>query len=42
MGLMMLSAATGTEITVESSGKQSAEVMEALAALVTTGFGEED
>jgi phosphocarrier protein len=42
MGLMMLSAATGTEITVEASGKQADEAMEALVALVTSGFGEED
>ncbi len=42
MGLMMLSAATGTEITVEASGKQATEAMEAIAELVTSGFGEED
>jgi phosphocarrier protein len=42
MGLMMLSAATGTEITVEVSGKQAADAMDAIAALVTSGFGEED
>lgn len=42
MGLMMLSAATGTEIIVETSGKQAAEVMEAIAELVASGFGEED
>jgi phosphocarrier protein HPr len=42
MGLMMLSAATGTEITVEASGKQAADVMDAITKLVTGGFGEED
>ncbi|HEX2512744.1 MAG TPA: HPr family phosphocarrier protein [Xanthobacteraceae bacterium] len=42
MGLMMLSAATGTEITVEASGKQAADVMVAIIELVTSGFGEED
>ncbi len=42
MGLMMLSAATGTEITVEARGKQAADAMEALVELVTSGFGEED
>jgi phosphocarrier protein len=42
MGLMMLSAATGTEIAVEASGKQAAEVMDALVELVNGGFGEED
>ena len=39
MGLMMLSAATGTEITVEASGKQAADVMDAITKLVTGGFG---
>jgi phosphocarrier protein HPr len=42
MGLMMLSAATGTEIAIEAKGKQAAEAMEALVELVTSGFGEED
>jgi phosphocarrier protein HPr len=42
MGLMMLSAATGTEITIEAKGKQAADVMDALVELVTGGFGEED
>ncbi len=42
MGLMMLSAATGTEITVEATGKQAADVMDAITELVTGGFGEED
>ncbi|MEA2985328.1 MAG: phosphocarrier protein HPr [Alphaproteobacteria bacterium] len=42
MGLMMLSAATGTEITVEASGKQAADVMDAITELVASGFGEED
>jgi phosphocarrier protein HPr len=42
MGLMMLSAATGTEITVEAKGKQAGEAMEAITELVTSGFGEED
>ena len=42
MGLMMLSAATGTEITVEASDKQAAEAMDAIIELVTSGFGEED
>ena len=42
MGLMMLSAATGTEITVEASGKQAADAMDAITKLVASGFGEED
>jgi phosphocarrier protein len=42
MGLMMLAAGTGTTITVEASGKQAAEVVEALAALVSGRFTEEE
>src|SRR5215204_6829551 len=42
MGLMMLSAATGTEITVEARGNQAAEALDAITELVTSGFGEED
>src|SRR6266478_6035976 len=34
MGLMMLAAGPGTSITVEATGKDAAEVIEALAALV--------
>jgi phosphocarrier protein HPr len=42
MGLMMLGAATGTSITVEASGREAAAVIDALAKLVGSGFGEED
>jgi phosphocarrier protein len=42
MGLMMLSAGTGTSITVEASGAQASEVMEALQGLVAGRFGEDD
>ena len=42
MGLMMLAAGPGTVITVEATGKQAAAAVEALAALVAGGFGEED
>jgi phosphocarrier protein len=42
MGLMMLSAAPGTSITVEASGKEAAEVIEALTALIASRFGEDD
>ena len=42
MGLMMLAAAPGTSITVEATGKEAAEVIEALAALVDSRFGEGD
>jgi phosphocarrier protein HPr len=42
MGLMMLSAAPGTTITVEATGDDAAAAIEALAQLVSGGFGEED
>jgi phosphocarrier protein HPr len=40
MGLMMLAAGTGTSITVEATGPEAAEVMEALAQLVAGRFTE--
>jgi phosphocarrier protein HPr len=42
MGLMMLAAAPGTSITVEATGRQAAEVVDALATLIETRFGEAD
>jgi phosphocarrier protein HPr len=42
MGLMMLSAGSGTSITVEAWGTQAAEVMHALDKLVRGRFGEDD
>jgi phosphocarrier protein HPr len=42
MGLMMLAAASGCSITVEATGKEAAEVVEALASLVNSRFGEDD
>ncbi|HML09176.1 MAG TPA: HPr family phosphocarrier protein [Xanthobacteraceae bacterium] len=42
MGLMMLAAAPGTSITVEATGKEAAEVLDALAALIDSRFGELD
>ena len=42
MGLMMLAAGTGTSITVEATGPQAGAVIEALAALVTSRFAEDD
>src|SRR5262245_26433677 len=38
MGLMMLAAGPGTTITVEATGKQAADVVEALTKLVNTRF----
>ena len=40
MGLMMLAAGPGTCITVEATGIEAAEAMEALASLVTGRFTE--
>jgi phosphocarrier protein HPr len=42
MGLMMLAASPGTKITVEATGKEAAEVVEALAALIDSRFGENE
>ena len=42
MGLMMLAAGHGTSITVEASGPQAAEVIEALAKLVSGRFTEDE
>jgi phosphocarrier protein HPr len=41
MGLMMLAASAGTEITIEAEGPEGPEAIEALVALVEAGFGEE-
>ena len=42
MGLMMLAAGPGTMITVEASGREAAEVVDALEALVSGRFTEEE
>jgi phosphocarrier protein len=42
MGLMMLAAAPGTSITIEATGREAAEVVAALAALIASRFGEAD
>lgn len=42
MGLMMLAAGPGTSITIKASGKDAAEAMTAICALVNSRFGEED
>jgi phosphocarrier protein HPr len=42
MGLMMLAAAPGTSITVEANGREAPEVIEALARLIESRFGEVD
>ncbi|MFZ2065060.1 MAG: HPr family phosphocarrier protein [Xanthobacteraceae bacterium] len=42
MGLMMLAASPGTTITVEATGKEAGAVIEALATLIDSRFGEDD
>jgi phosphocarrier protein len=42
MGLMMLAAGPGTTITVEATGREAAEVVDALAALVSGRFTEDE
>jgi phosphocarrier protein HPr len=42
MGLMMLAASPGTKITIEATGKEAAEVVDALAALIDSRFGENE
>ena len=41
MGVMMLAAARGSTITLETEGEDEVEAMEALAELISSGFGEE-
>ena len=40
MGVMMLAAGMGTEITLETSGEREQEAMDALLALIADKFGE--
>lgn len=42
MGLMMLAAAPGCCIRVETEGRDAEAALEALAALIADGFGERD
>jgi phosphocarrier protein len=41
MGLMMLAAAKGSEVTVRTSGPDEAEALETIAALIMDKFHEE-
>ena len=41
MGVMMLAASKGSTITLETEGEDESEAMEALAGLISSGFGEE-
>ena len=40
MGVMMLAAGIGTEVTVETDGPKEQEAMDALLALIADKFGE--
>ena len=40
MGVMMLAAGVGTEVTVETNGEREEEAMVALMALINDKFGE--
>jgi phosphocarrier protein len=40
MGVMMLAAGLGTEVTVETNGEREQEAMDALIALIDDKFGE--
>jgi phosphocarrier protein len=42
MGLMMLGAGIGSQITVEATGEEASTAVDALDKLVASGFGEED
>src|SRR5437660_11791013 len=42
MGLMMLAAAPGTSITITATGRDAAQAVDALEALITSRFGEAD
>jgi len=41
MGVMMLAAAKGSVITLETDGEDEVAAMDALAELISSGFGEE-
>jgi len=42
MGLMMLAAGPGVHITISATGKEALPAVEALCALISSRFGEED
>ena len=41
MGILLLAAACGSSITIKADGADEIEAVEALAALVQSGFGED-
>lgn len=42
MGLMMLAAGPGTTITIQATGRQAREAMDAICGLIASRFGEGD
>jgi phosphocarrier protein HPr len=42
MGLMMLAAGPGVSITIQATGKEAASAVDALCALISSRFGEDD
>ena len=42
MGLMMLTAGPGTTITIQATGRQAQEAMDAVCTLIASRFGEGD
>ena len=40
MGVMMLAAGTGSVVTVEASGSDEAQAVQAMGELIDSGFGE--
>ncbi|MEL6678151.1 MAG: HPr family phosphocarrier protein [Pseudomonadota bacterium] len=40
LGLLMLAAGPGTQVTIEATGPQEAETLEALTGLIADRFGE--
>lgn len=41
MGVMMLAAARGSRVTIEAEGADADAALDALAALIASGFGED-
>ena len=41
MGILLLAAARGSSVTISADGSDEQDAVDALAALVTSGFGEE-
>jgi phosphocarrier protein HPr len=42
MGILLLAAARGTAVTISAEGVDEEQAVEALAALILSGFGEEE